>query len=153
MDNTSGGNDEQMYKILFKEIDLVQACINRMAANSFEIKKWTVGLVAILSGLLKTPVINMDGKECYLFLMIITIFWGLDAFFLRTEKLYREKYSWLIKKRLDGITTDFFNLNPHEKNMMLTPEAKRSSLLGTMFSKTLCPFYLTLTLFCYLIFS
>lgn len=43
---------------ILKEIDLVQSCINRMAANSFDIKKWSVGIIAILAGLLKQNMLS-----------------------------------------------------------------------------------------------
>ena len=39
-------------KVLLKEIDLIQACINRMAQNSFMIKGWTISLVAVVLALL-----------------------------------------------------------------------------------------------------
>lgn len=49
---------------ILKEIDLVQSCINRMAANSFDIKKWSVGIIAILAGLLKQNMLSHNCREC-----------------------------------------------------------------------------------------
>lgn len=123
-----------------------------MASNSFEIKKWTVGIVAILAGLLKQGGSTQDVKKCLLFLMVIVIFWGLDAFFLKTEKLYRKKYSWIVKERLNKNTDYLFNLDPYNKNMMLDLGADTPCLLRVMFSKTLWPFYLGLAGFCVVIF-
>ena len=38
--------------ILEKEIDLIQACINRMAQNSFMVKGWAITLIAVVLALL-----------------------------------------------------------------------------------------------------
>ena len=59
---------------ILKEIDLVQSCINRMAANSFDIKKWSVGIIAILAGLLKQNMLSHNCKIGALFLMVIIVF-------------------------------------------------------------------------------
>ena len=37
---------------IHKEIDLIQACITRMASNSFMIKGWAYGIIAVLAGFL-----------------------------------------------------------------------------------------------------
>lgn len=149
---TTEKNNMLEVDILFKEIDLVESCINRMAANSFEIKKWTVGIIAILAGLIKQDVSVNDCKITILFLMVILIFWWLDAFFLKMERLYRKKYSWLIKERIEGNMNDLFNLNPYNKAMMLDSEKCMPSHICVMFSRTLCPFYFGLAIFCIIIF-
>lgn len=38
--------------ILYKEIDLVQSCINRMAQNSFVVKECLIALIAVVFALL-----------------------------------------------------------------------------------------------------
>jgi hypothetical protein len=38
--------------ILYKEIDLIQACISRMAQNSFMVKGWLITLIAVVLALL-----------------------------------------------------------------------------------------------------
>lgn len=75
---------------ILKEIDLVQSCINRMAKNSFDIKKWSVGIIAILAGLLKQNILSHNCNIGALFLMVIIVFWWLDAFFLK-QRNYIEK--------------------------------------------------------------
>lgn len=39
-------------EVLYKEIDLVQSCINRMAQNSFLIKGWLITLLTVVIALL-----------------------------------------------------------------------------------------------------
>ena len=89
---------------LFKELEIVEDIINRMANNSFLIKGWAVTLV-IISFLI-------DGMRYHHFLALIPwlVFWYLDASFLRLERCYKELYDWLIKNRL---TSDekLFNMN------------------------------------------
>ncbi len=125
-------------EVLFKEIDLLQACITRMANNSFEIKKWTVGLIAVLSGLMKA---NSSLKEYVcLFLLIVVVFWGLDAYFLHIEKRYRKKYNEVIWNRTHGNMKEIFDLSP-------VGEYDFRDYRKAFFSKTLIPFYGVLLLF------
>ena len=90
--------DDEKRKILEKEIDLIQSCINRMAQNSFIVKGWTITLVTL--SLLVSSETIIDIKFIGLILLVMTFcFWYLDGFFMKTEKLYRWKYEWVIKNR------------------------------------------------------
>lgn len=125
---------------LHKEIDLIQASIARMADNSFRLKELYISLISIALTL-------MMGQECELllvsiFLLGVTIvFWGLDAFFLKMETLYRWKYEWVIEKRNDGELNYLYDLNPHNKKMWLEMEKKSECLIKFVFNKTLIPLY------------
>lgn len=73
-----------------KHLELVQGVINRMASNSFMLKGWAVTLVAgifVLAG--------KDTNELYFLVAYIPviIFWGLDAYYLLQERLYRSLYN------------------------------------------------------------
>ena len=91
---------------IHKEIDLIQDMIKRMADNSFKIKAWTIGILGAMvtlseKKLLATCCCNKPEAlllSCALLLPLLC-FWYLDAFFLSTEKLYREVYKWVIKNR------------------------------------------------------
>lgn len=127
---------------LDKEIELIQACINRMAQNSFMIKGWTISLVAVVLALLPETV---DFRFLSAICIISTIcFWFLDAFYLKTEKLYRKKYEWVIAKRIE--TLEFsYDLNPYNSGMWL-PEKNGTvksapCIVRVMFTKTLTPIY------------
>ncbi len=130
-------------KILEKEIDLIQNCITRMGQNSFSVKGWLIGLIIAIIALLPE---NVDTKTICLMISGMTIiFWILDAFYLKTEKLYRWKYDWVIVNRKNS--TDFYyDLNPYKKEMWLLNKngkpKKEPWILRIMFTKTLCPFYL-----------
>lgn len=135
--------------ILEKEIDLIQNCITRMSQNSFNVKGWLIALLLAALALLPEK-INIAILCAFLF-MVTFIFWCLDAFFLKTETLYRWKYNWVIAKRIK--CDDFYyNLNPHNENMWLSDSGeeikKEPCLIRKMFTKTLLPFYLPILLAC-----
>ncbi|MDD2229927.1 MAG: hypothetical protein PHY48_11000 [Candidatus Cloacimonetes bacterium] len=130
---------------LHKEIDLIQACITRMANNSFLLKGWTISLVAVVMALMKDNV-NLY-ILCTLLLVPIIAFWYLDAFFLRTEKMYRKLYEWIIEARPKGNTDKLYDLNP------LRFKDEVDSMWKVMISKTLRVFYgiMVLTLLCVMV--
>jgi len=119
-------------EILHKEIDLIQDCIKRMASNSFFIKGWTITLIAVVLALAKD---NIDFFYISLILLIPTLgFWYLDSFFLRTERMYRKMYEWVIKNR-ENSNERLYDLNPR------TYVNEVASLFKVMFSSTLKVFY------------
>lgn len=136
---------KELEKVLLKEIDLIQACINRMAQNSFMIKGWTISLVAVVLAVLPES-FDLTGL-CLIGIVATLCFWYLDAFFLRTEKLYRWKYEWVLEKRLS--CEDFcYNLDPYNTQMWLLnkdgTEKKAPNIREIMATKTLFPIYLPL---------
>lgn len=127
-------------EIMEKEIDLLQACINRMAQNSFLIKGWMISLVAVIIALLPEK-IGVDVRVLCVVAFVVTVcFWYLDAFFLRMETLYRWKYSWVIENRQS--TLDFaYDLNPHNDKTWVGGSIE-PNILKIMFSQTFLPLYL-----------
>jgi hypothetical protein len=73
-------------------LSLVQAVITRMAQNSFLLKGWAVTLVAALFA-----VAAADTREqiALLGLLPALVFWGLDAYYLRQERLFRALYDFI----------------------------------------------------------
>ena len=105
---------------IFKEIELIQSCITRMASNSFTMKGWHVGIIsALIVFFFSKDAINYH----VLFIVIATvtlIFWYLDSYYLMLERKYRWKYQWILKNRIDSVTICdkfFLNLNPDESEM------------------------------------
>ena len=121
-----------------KEIDLIQACITRMADNSFRLKEWYISLIAVVAAVLISQQCNL-AIVCLFILVITFLFWGLDGFFLKMETLYRWKYEWVIDQRPLGVRTYLYDLNPHTKEMRLQKEEKR--FIKFLWSKTLRVFY------------
>lgn len=118
---------------IFKEIDLIQSCINRMASNSFLIKGWALGIYAGVTALTKGE--NLSNVILMLCTTIIPFicFWVLDAYFLQMERKYRAMYEDRLSRRKKYDDSELFELNPNKY--------KTSSILRIMFSLTLMVFY------------
>jgi uncharacterized membrane protein len=84
-------------------LQMIQAVITRMAGNSFLIKGWSVTLVAALFALSAAST-----NECFVLLAYFPafMFWSLDAYFLRQERLFRELYNHVLRG-LEGAPEDF----------------------------------------------
>jgi hypothetical protein len=131
--------DKLLNDTIHKELDLIQACINRMASNSFLIKGWMVTLIAAIVALLADKVsINVI---TIIAIAIVLSFWYLDGFFLKTERLFRLKYEWVIDQRPKGNTQYLYDLQPYNSNMWLDPQKGKKNIAQIMFTRTLIPFY------------
>jgi len=115
-----------------KEIDLIQACISRMAQNSFMIKGWAFMLVTAFIALTAEK-LNLY-VLCGVGIFILLMFWCLDAFFLKMEKLYRFKYEWVIAERPKGNREYLYDLNPYQDKTWMAGR-KLPSVISMMFSK------------------
>lgn len=112
-----------------KHLDFIQLTITRMAANSFLLKAWSVTLVAALFALVAK---NTGHKYAAISFVPVLLFWILDAYYLRQEKLYRKLYDDIRKRDESDID---FSLNTADY-IQYVP-----SWAGVMFTKTLLLFY------------
>jgi hypothetical protein len=81
---------KEMGDATIKHLELIQGVINRMGSNSFAVKAWAVGLMAAIFALAAEK-----GRGPWFLLVAILpvlIFWFLDAFYLRQERLFRRLY-------------------------------------------------------------
>ena len=91
-----------------KHLQLIQAVVTRLAQNSFSMKGWAVTLVV--------GILALAAKECdwwYLPIALIPslIFWGLDAYYLRQERLFRKLYDAIRKMPQDVFDSDPFTMD------------------------------------------
>ena len=87
----------------YKHMDYIQSVITRMASNSFYLKGWNVTIIAAIVALsIKESAWRM--YACALLLNIV--FWFLDAYYLKQEKLFRELYR-KVSKISDDAAIDF----------------------------------------------
>lgn len=115
-----------------KHLEFLQGVISRLARNSFLIKGWTVTLVAALFALA-----SKDAEAGYVLIAYLPtlMFWSLDAYYLRQERLFRSLYDEVRR----GEVTDF--------SMDTTPvEEKAESWVSVAFSRTIVLFYGILTM-------
>lgn len=123
---------EDIKKYFLKEIEIIENIISRMANNSFIIKGWTITLVVI------SMLLSQDPKLRLFSIVPCIFFWGLDAYFLWLEKLYRALYDWVIVNRL-STNTYLFDLNARTRF-----SNQVGSIFKVMVSPSLLLFYLGL---------
>ena len=96
--------DNDLKEYMFKEIDIIEDTIKRMAINSFLIKGGAITLI-IATFLL--------GNIYTILAVLIPLFafWYLDAYFLRQERAYRKLYAWTIENRLNNNNEKLLDMN------------------------------------------
>lgn len=117
-----------------KHLEFIQGIINRMASNSFLLKGWCVTLVSALFALAAQ---DSHTEFIWLAFFPVIMFWILDAYFLRQERLFRKKYDNVSSQTETEI--DFsMNTSPFTNQV--------DSWIRTAFSWTLFIFYGTIML-------
>lgn len=73
-------------------LGFIQGAINRMAGNSFFCKGWAVTLFSALSAF----VVSAEGSHVlcvpWLLAAAVLVFWWMDSWYLRMERLFRRLY-------------------------------------------------------------
>ena len=114
-----------------KHLEFIQQTITRMATNSFLLKGWTVTL--IVGVLAFANVKDMNSNYVAIAIIPTIMFWILDGFFIRQERLFREVYNSV--RLLTESEIDYsMDTTPYNGNV--------KSWFKTVFSKTLNLFYL-----------
>ena len=139
-------NNEMNDNLYLEYFKILQNTITRMAQNSFLIKAWSITIIAGIS------VLTFSFINSFIFAVligVIIVFWILDSYYLRLERLYRKLYENVV---------DIFN-NPSMKAQIRLFDMKYESFTDQvytipriMFSKLEGLFYITLILaMCFLI--
>lgn len=122
---------------IHKEINLIQECIKRMSQNSFLFKGWNITIDAVILGLLSKDVdVRLLGIIMF---GVIILFWYMDAFFLKQERIYRKIYEWVLEERPKGNRELLYNLNGKKYKGKIE---KVDNVFITMFKNATMPFYL-----------
>lgn len=118
-----------------KHLEFLQLVITRMNVNSFLIKGWVVTIVAALFALAAK-----DAEKTFIYIAILPciIFWGLDSYFLRQERLFRHLYDKVRKQNESGIDYSM-NTNDFKKS-------KDTNFFRVLFSQSLSFFYISILL-------
>ena len=77
-----------------KHLELVQAIVTRLGQNSFTVRGWSVTLVSVLFALIASK--DAPPPAALITLVPTAVFWGLDAYYLRQERLFRRLYNALV---------------------------------------------------------
>ena len=124
-----------------KHLEFIQGAINRMAANSFQMKGWAI---TIFSALLALFAASGGAQAIYLFVAVVPtiLFWCLDTYYLQQERKFR------------GVYNDVAEITPVERRkevkLFAMPLNEYSggkySYWNVMWSPTVCPLYLVIVL-------
>lgn len=113
-----------------KHLEFVQNVINRMANTSFLLKGWSITIVA---GLFAFSVKEGLAELLWLSILLTSVFWCLDSYFLCQERRFRALYNHVRK------------LSENEIDFAMDPKTFKSEVqchwYSTPFSITLWPFY------------
>ena len=114
----------------FRHLQFIQGVINRLASNSFQMKGWSVLLVAAILVLLAREK-RLDTS--FIAAVPVLVFWGLDGYFLWQERLFRALYDHV--RVLEDDKIDF------SMDISSFRVGYNRSWLGTTLSRTLLLFY------------
>jgi hypothetical protein len=88
-----------------KHVEQVQLVVNRMAANGFILKGWSVTVVV---GLLAFAVEHRIWFGAIVGLLPALSFWWLDAYYLRQERLFRKLHDYV---RRGGLQDNIYSMD------------------------------------------
>ena len=80
-------------------LQMIQGVINRMAGNSFMLKGWTVALLVAVTAMKKEGWISPP-EMCIGGILIVGVFWFLDAYYLAQEQEFRDIYNNVRNKKI-----------------------------------------------------
>lgn len=116
----------------YKHMDYVQSAISRMASNSFYLKGWNITIIAAIVAL---SFKESDWRIYACALVLNVVFWFLDAYYLKQEKLFRELYNKVSKISDDNLVDFSMNTNEFKEKVSAIPclMIKTSRLLRCIF--------------------
>ncbi len=121
-----------------KHLEMIQNVIARMAHNSFLLKGWAVTLVGALFALSQKQI---GGGITLIAVLLTAMFWGLDAYYLSKEHLFRLHYDAVRAKE------------PEEIDFSMTPAkaaTERTDIIVKLTSPTQMYFYGVLVIIIFL---
>jgi hypothetical protein len=116
-------------EVVVKHLELIQAVITRLANNSFLMKGWALTVAGAFYGF---AVKGTTWQVAAIGLMPVVVFWGLDAYFLRQERLFRGLYDQ-VRQRNPAVEPFSMNAAAYAGGV--------ASWHRTLLSRTLVPFY------------
>ncbi len=116
-----------------KHLEMIESIIERMGSNSFQLKGWAVTLVTVIGAWAAT---GSDKRFFILAFIPLIAFWAIDAFYLQSERKYKELYKQVRSKREEEIDFDMDTS---------TIKTKRTGYWKCLFSRTEVWFYGAIT--------
>lgn len=127
-----------------KHLEMIQAVIARLGSDSFVVKGWAVAVSGVFLGF---AVSNEEPLLAMLSVIPTLMFWLLDTYYLRAERLFRMLYDRT--RQLDRDDYEPFAMDATASTFIQTlsiAERKKASGWRIAFSRTLLWLYAALTL-------
>jgi hypothetical protein len=102
-------NADAKNEVRTKHLEMLQAVITRLAGNSFEVRKWSVGIVSFILGF---TVDKADWHLAALAFVAAMVFWYLDSFYLYQERSFRTLFERVRNAPLTELEATPYFLNP-----------------------------------------
>jgi hypothetical protein len=128
-----------------KHLEFILAVVARLAGNSFLVKGWAITVAGVFIGF----ALNQNEIRLALAALIPTVaFWGLDAYFLTSERLFRALYDQ-VRKSDEHIEPFFMSATDKEfvrrvRDGQTDSSTEVASFWKTALRRTLAWFYLPL---------
>ena len=102
----------------YKHMDYIQSVISRMASNTFYLKGWNITIIAAIVALS----FNESDWRIYACSLVLNVmFWFLDAYYLKQEKLFRELYNKVAKINDDNLVDFSMNTSEFKEKVSAIP--------------------------------
>ena len=122
-------------------LDMIQRVVDRLAGNSAQIKTWTIAMLAALLLFSRTMAEGEDRVSVgFAMLALTVVFWALDGYYLKQERLFRRLYDRV--RQIDPDLVDY--------SMDVSDFQKSVGSIRLFASVSLLPFYITLVMLCVL---
>jgi hypothetical protein len=120
-----------------KHLATIQPIISRMAGNSFEIRKWAVGVITAVLGF---TVDKANWRLAFLAFIAALVFWYLDSFYLYQERRFRTLFERVRQSSVPALEAQPYFLDPdYVRGAAVFPPAAnvvipaKESVLGVAF--------------------
>lgn len=117
-----------------KHLEFIQAVIGRLSGNAFLMKGWALTISGAFFGFSAK---DLNWRVATVGLMPLIAFWGLDAYFLSRERMFRNLY--------DAVRSGDQRVEPFSMAYQLfktRPGSKPVSWWSSVWSRTITLFYL-----------
>ena len=118
-----------------KHLEMIQAVIGRLGNDSFLVKGWAITVSGVFFGF---AINSEDWKLAIASVLPTVMFWGLDAYFLRCERLFRALYE---RVRTNPTAVTPFYMSATSADFVQGVEGRLSSWWATLWRPTLSVFY------------
>jgi hypothetical protein len=115
-------------ELRLRHVEHIQSVITRLAQNSFTIRGWSVSLVSVVLAIFAST----DGTQALAPVTLVptAVFWGLDAYYVRQERLYRRLYAAIGARLINGPSTGADTADPAPFDMDVNRYAAAVPSLG-----------------------